>query len=137
MREIKLQTDKIFYDITGEIQGSLTIKNGFVTIQSLHTTAGIKIMENEKYLHNDIERYLEKLVPRSTKYDHDDIERRIVPTNERKNARSHLCAFFANTTETIPLVNGELQLGQWQRVMFVEFDQGRERTIRIYETSTD
>jgi len=130
-----LHTDKMFYDITEQVQKLVTIKNGFVIIQSMHTTAGIKIMENEKYLLGDIERYLEKLVPRSENYAHDDIERRELPNTERKNTISHLKSFFANTTEIIPVINNHLQLGQWQRIMFVEFDPGRDRTINIYETS--
>ena len=134
----KIKTDKMFYDITdvvAEFAKDTKAYIGFVIIQSLHTTAGIKIMENEEFLIDDMERYLEKLAPRSEKYDHDDIKRRPVPDNERKNAHSHLKAFFANTTETIPVINGELQLGRWQRIMFVEFDPGRDRIIKLYATS--
>jgi len=132
---INIKTDKMFYDITDTVQNCLTIKDGFVTIYVPHTTAAVKIMENEKYLIGDMERYMERLVSRGQRYDHDDIERRDVPVHERLNAYSHLRSFFANTSETIPVTDGKLDLGRWQRLMFVEFDSGREREYRIYERS--
>lgn len=129
-----IKTEKMFYDITDHVLNRLTIKNGFIVVYVPHTTCGIRIMENEKYLLGDLERYLERLAPRGERYDHDDIERRDVPSHERLNAYSHLRSFFANTSETIPVIDGKLQLGKWQRVMFIEFDIGRERKVHIYET---
>lgn len=132
---VTIQTENMFYDITDTIQNILTIQDGFVVIYVPHTTCAIKIMENEKYLLGDMERFMERLVSRGQRYDHDDIERRDVPIHERLNAYSHLRSFFANTSETIPVKDGKLDMGEWQRIMFVEFDAGRTRGFRIYERS--
>ncbi|MFH1592009.1 MAG: secondary thiamine-phosphate synthase enzyme YjbQ [Candidatus Woesearchaeota archaeon] len=105
--------------------------NGFLIAYIKHTTAGLKINENEPRLLKDISNFLEKAAPRNNKYFHDDIHLRDCPENERINAHSHLKHFGLNTSETIPIVNGSLVLGKWQSLFFVEVDGTREREIHI------
>ena len=138
MRTLTIQTTGLFTDITANVElFAQGIDWGFVLVRSLHTTAGIKLMENEPLLLGDLERYLERIVSRDTYYQHDDIDRREnVPDNERKNARSHLCAFFGSDQVLLPVVDGVIGLGTWQRIMFVEFDPGRERTVELHEVDT-
>jgi len=130
MKKIKIHTDKMFYDITSQIK---PVKDGLILVYSPHTTTSVKVMENESRLLKDIERWIEKKAPRWEHYDHDDIEHRPVPAHERMNAYSHLRSFYGSTSEIIPVVNGELALGKWQKVMFIEYDIGRDREIHIYE----
>jgi len=135
MISLIVNTHGLFTDITDTVADFVKdMPSGFVLVRSLHTTAGIKLMENEPLLLGDTERFLERLVPRDTYYQHDDIERRRnVPDNERKNARSHLCAFFGSDQAIIPVTNGKLRLGEWQRVMVVEFDPCRRRVVELHE----
>jgi secondary thiamine-phosphate synthase enzyme len=51
------------------------------------------------------------------------------PVDGRLNAHSHLLGLFMNASETIPIAQGELLLGQWQSIFFIELDGPREERI--------
>jgi len=121
-------------DLTAKIKKIVKaskIKDGFLIIFAKHTTAGLKISENEPRLLKDIANFLEKAAPRSNRYFHDDIHLRNCPPDERINAHAHLKQFGLNTSEIIPLVNGSLTLGKWQSLFFVELDGSRKREIHV------
>ncbi|MDH5302241.1 MAG: secondary thiamine-phosphate synthase enzyme YjbQ [Gammaproteobacteria bacterium] len=107
------------------------IQNGVVTVCSRHTTTAITINEDESRLRDDIAAFFAKLVPASDRYLHNDIHLRDCPPDEPENAHSHLIAMLLGSSESIPLCNGELSLGQWQSVMLLELDGPRPRTVSI------
>jgi thiamine phosphate synthase YjbQ (UPF0047 family) len=83
-----------------------------------------------------LDKYLPKEKPDNRRYLHDLISLRTdVPQDERINAYAHMRTLFFNTSETIPIDNGELMLGKWQDIHFIELDPGdkvsplQERTI--------
>ena len=124
-------------DITEKIKSfvkSSKIKNGLVNIQSRHTTATVFLNENEPLLIKDIKRNLEKLAPQAEKYEHDDFKVRTVNMckGECENGHSHCKAIYLPSSLTLNLIDFELQLGQWQRVLFIELDRARDRKIQIY-----
>jgi len=105
------------------------VANGLVTLISNHTTAYININEKEEMLLKDMTTYLKRLVPRDGDYLHN-----LNPIDGRDNAHSHLMGLFMNSSESIPLSEGKLMLGQWQSVFFIELDGPREKrsvTIQI------
>ena len=125
-----------FIDITDEVKNFLKeseIKNGLVNIQVLHTTAGLIFNENEPLLIEDIKLHLERTAPRDLKYNHDDFGRRKVNLcdDECVNGHSHCKAIHLPVNITINLINGEVQLGQWQRILFIELDKARKRRVQI------
>jgi len=132
---LTIQTDQTFYDITDDValfaSDALGHFDGYVHVMTLHTTTGLRIMEMEPRLLRDIERAMEQFAPRFAYYHHDDIEHRPVPDNERLNAYSHLRSLFFATELTVPVENGRLMLGEWQRIAFAELDPGRERTVML------
>lgn len=109
------------------------IRNGLVNIQSLHTTSVVLVQENEPLLLEDIKKSLERIAPKDTDYDHDDFGRRTVNMcdNECCNGHSHCKAVCLPTSITLNLINGQMQLGTWQRIMFIELDRARPRKIQI------
>ena len=119
----------MFTDITDDIKIPEGAK--FAHIQSKHTTAAVRVMENETALKYDMERFLKTIIPENGYYAHDIVEMRNVPPDERKNGFSHLRFLFFNTSEFIPIEDGKLSLGKWQRVFLVELDPFREREIQI------
>ena len=135
VQERKIKTNRKFsiIDITNEIKNYITSKkigDGQITITTKHTTAVIRINENEERLLLDIEQFLKEIVPEGRNYLHDDIEKRKnCPKNEPKNACAHLRALLMGASETIPIKNGELVLGKWQRIFFIELDGPRKRTF--------
>ena len=108
---------------------------GLLHIFTKHTTCAIKIIESELLLLADINNFLNELIPQHNNYMHDKIEIRQVPPNERVNAFSHLRQLMFSTSETIPVVDGKLDLGKWQSIFLVELDPARDREIVLTYTN--
>ena len=125
-----------FVDLTSALTSlvaGLDIDSGVVTVQTRHTTTGLMINEHEPLLLGDLEAMFERLVPSSPPYSHDDLSRRTVNLGpgERCNGPAHCRAALLRTTETVPIVEGTLTLGRWQRVFLVEFDGGQRREVAV------
>ena len=132
--EIETGNGIVLHDLMQGIRENITksgITNGFVTVTSQHTTTAIAINENEARLLDDVKAFLERLIPASDKYLHNDIALRDCPSDEPENAHSHLAAMLLGSSEVIPLVNGELVLGQYQSVMLYELDGPRSRKVSV------
>ena len=97
------------------------VRDGILTVSSMHTTAGITINEGESRLMQDIGEHLLKLVPRGAGYQHDRID---------NNAHAHIASTLIGPSVNLSIQSGTLGLGTWQRVLFVEFDGPRRRTVR-------
>jgi secondary thiamine-phosphate synthase enzyme len=122
-------------DLTPRVEALLAasgMTTGMVNVQSRHTTTGIVVNENEPLLLADLAALLDRLAPRDNGYAHDELHRRPgVPADERPNGHAHAKASLLRTAETVNVVGGRLQLGRWQRLLFVELDGPREREISL------
>lgn len=105
-----------------------TIRDGLLQISSLHTTAGIILNEIQDALLADVRSLFEQLIPRGVYYQHND-ER--LSDCDRKNADAHLRAIIIGHSLSIPVENGQLKLGQWQQVLFSEFDGPNHRQLHL------
>jgi secondary thiamine-phosphate synthase enzyme len=118
-------------DLTERISGvvhSSGVKEGLVSLWSLHTTCAVFINENQSALHADIKTFLELTVARSGKWMHNDPEH---SDCDRNNADAHLRAMLLGHGMTMQVTGGELVLGQWQRVLAAELDGPRIRSVRV------
>jgi len=126
---------EIFTNITEVIKEEVNkagIKYGLCIIYSKHTTTTIGLLEDETLLKLDEKDFFERLASSNCLYRHDDIEKRDVPPEERRNGYSHLRAMLLNPQTTIPIIDGELDLGKWQKIFYIECDLGKEdRTYNI------
>jgi len=104
------------------------VREGLVSLWSLHTTCAVFINENQSALHVDIKQFLEQTVSRQGKWMHNDPEH---SDCDRNNADAHLRAILLGHSMTVQISAGELVLGQWQRILTAELDGPRERTFRI------
>ena len=125
-----------FIDITQDVLAfarHVRIQNGIIVAFSRHTTAAIKINENEPLLLEDLKDLLKSLAPREEYYRHNDFDIRTVNMhpNEPKNGHSHCQHLMLGTSETIPLISGNLQLGEWQSVFLIELDESRDRRVTV------
>lgn len=107
------------------------IRNGQALVCSRHTTTAIAINEWEERLLDDLRAYLEKLAPPGDRYLHDDLHLRDVPEDEPENAHSHLMAVTLGSSETVPIMDGELALGTWQSILLFDLDGPRARTVSV------
>ena len=123
-----------FLDITEDIAAVVKqseIQHGLVHICSSHTTAAIRINENEPLLLTDFRRLLERLVPGGD-YDHDDLVRRPgVPPDEPRNGHAHCQHLLLSSAESLPIVDGRMVLGPYQRVFLIELDSPRPRQVTV------
>jgi secondary thiamine-phosphate synthase enzyme len=112
-------------DVTAQVRDWLAgsgIKDGLLTVSSLHTTARININEREAKLEGDMITFLKRFVPRDGDYGHN-----LDPIDGRDNAHSHLIGLLMNSSETIPVAAGKMVLGEWQSIFFIELDGPRDR----------
>ena len=122
-------------DITDEVAEAVResgIEEGIACVYSPHTTCCVRVNEFESGFLEDFAELLRRLVPIQTYYAHDDWDKRtenICPEDmDVGNGHSHCMAMLLGTAgESIPVREGELSLGTWQRVLFIELDRERER----------
>ncbi len=99
------------------------IKNGIVNIFVVGSTAGLSTMEYEPGLLKDLPEAFEKIVSTKHRYHHDE-------TWQDGNGYAHLRSTLLGTSLTIPIEDGATQLGVWQQVVLIDFDnRPRQRTI--------
>ena len=118
-------------DLTDRVMAyvrSLDIREGLVSLWSMHTTCAVLINEFQTALLSDIKRLLEEVVARDAEWMHNNPE---LSDCDRMNADSHLRAMLLGHSLTLQISGGELVLGQWQRILAAELDGPRARTLRI------
>jgi secondary thiamine-phosphate synthase enzyme len=122
-------------DITEEVQEAVResgVQDGIACVYSPHTTCCVRVNEFEQGFLEDFAGLLLRLVPRETYYAHDDWDRRTEniceEDMEAPNGHAHVMSMFLGSAgESIPVGDGELCMGQWQRVLFIELDRSRPR----------
>ena len=135
---LRIETQKApeFIDITERVRQCVSesmIRNGSVTIFSRHTTAAIKINENEPLLLQDMETFLERISPRNGHYMHNDFTIRTVNMTEDEcpNGHAHCQQLLLSTSECIPIIDGIVQIGRWQSEFVIELDRPRLREVLV------
>tara|TARA_B100001167_G_scaffold166105_1_gene114967 strand:+ start:76 stop:558 length:483 start_codon:yes stop_codon:yes gene_type:complete len=116
-----------FIDITDEVNGFLKdsgISGGMLLVFSRHTTSAIVIQENEPLLIEDFKALLENTASKDASYKHNDFDVRTVHMHENEcpNGHSHCQHLVLGSSEMVPVIDGEMPLGEWQRIFMVELD---------------
>ena len=124
-----------FLDITDLLREEVQragLRIGRLHLQSLHTTLGLAVNENEPLLLQDFASLLERLAPAGVGYEHDDFARRFdVATDEPVNGHAHCRQLLLTGFATLLVEDGELVLGRWQSVFAVELDGPRTRELAV------
>ena len=126
MAEFQIKSSEVceIIDITSQVAAGIPdgMKNGVCVIYSPHTTAGITVNENyDPDVKHDILMRLEALAPgNNAEYKHAE-----------GNSAAHIKASLIGISQTVPVRNGKLALGQWQGIYFCEFDGPRSRQVRL------
>lgn len=124
-----------FWDLTEiarEVLARTEVRHGQVTVYTPHTTTTLLINESETGFLNDFRRMINTVVPEDAYYEHDDHELRTenVQEDEFLNGQAHCRqALVGSASVAVPVVEGELLVGRWQRILFAELDQARERRV--------
>jgi secondary thiamine-phosphate synthase enzyme len=97
------------------------IQEGMLLISAMHITAGVIINDNEPGFHKDLDNLLERLTPYGAHYNHNF-------TGE-DNGAAHLRSILVGHEVIVPITNGKLDLGPWQRIFYAEFDGQRNKRL--------
>jgi len=112
-----------FVDLTDKVQevaSESAIQNGMVHVFAPHATGILVLTENDYALLNDIKEFLEEIVPKQRAYHHPS------------NAHSHLRSMLLPPDKTLPVIDGHVEFGTWQSLLFVETDvYPRQRNLII------
>lgn len=131
--ELRVNTHKkvCIIDITDDIENFVrqsSVLNGLCNVYVAHTTAAIIINEFEPNLEQDFITFFEKTVSKNVQWRHNSID---------NNAEAHLLSGAFGPYATIPVKNGILRLGTWQRIILCEFDGPRTRNVIVSVVSND
>jgi secondary thiamine-phosphate synthase enzyme len=112
-----------FIDLTEKVRETVAqsrIKNGIIHVFAPHATGILVLTETEYGLLSDIKEFLEEIIPKDDSYNHPS------------NAHSHLRSLLLPPDKTLPLIDGRVEFGTWQSLVFVETDvHPRRRTVII------
>ncbi len=116
-----------FVNITPDVEKALKesgISEGLVLVNAMHITASVFINDDECGLHNDFERFLERLAPEKpyNQYDHNGYE---------DNADAHLKRQIMGRETVVAVTAGKLDFGPWEQIFYGEFDGMRDKRLLI------
>jgi secondary thiamine-phosphate synthase enzyme len=116
-----------YINITPEINRCLQdsgIKEGLVLVNAMHITASVFINDDESGLHNDFEKWLEKLAPEKphSQYQHNGYE---------DNADAHLKRQVMGREVVVAITEGKLDFGPWEQIFYGEYDGLRKKRVLV------
>ena len=117
-----------FINITDEIETAIResgVKEGLVLVNAMHITASVFINDDESGLHNDYDKWLEKIAPHEpvSQYRHND-------TGE-DNADAHMKRQVMGREVVVAITNGQLDFGPWEQIFYGEFDGRRRKRVLV------
>ncbi|MCD6448378.1 MAG: YjbQ family protein [Thermoplasmata archaeon] len=124
--EVRSERRGEYIDITTEIEKMIDkseVKNGVVIIHELHTTAALTIQENDTSVHEDTKEIMDRLVPLDREYRHS--------YEGNANAVAHIKNQIFGSNLAIPVIDGKIALGTWQRIFLIELFETRHRKIAV------
>ena len=119
---------RAFFNITSQVEAALResgVREGLCLVNAMHITASVFINDDERGLHADYERWLEKLAPEKphNAYDHNR-------TGE-DNADAHLKRTIMGREVVVAITDGKLDFGPWEQIFYAEFDGLRRKRALI------
>lgn len=99
------------------------VKEGYVLVSAMHITASVFVNDLEEGLFQDIWEWLEGIAPFREDYKHHN-------TGE-DNGDAHLKNLIMHHQVIVPITDGDLDLGPWQRIFYGEFDGQRRKRVVV------
>ena len=120
-------TRRALLNITPQVESALAesgVREGLCLVNAMHITASVFINDDESGLHDDFEKWLEKLAPEKphSQYRHNGSE---------DNADAHLKRTIMGREVVVAVTAGRLDFGPWERIFYGEFDGKRAKRVLI------
>jgi secondary thiamine-phosphate synthase enzyme len=122
MRRIEVHTERALQalDVTDAVAGQ-PWPDGWLVLSAPHTTVALVLGEGDPEMLEDYEKVAAGLVAPFEPFKHH--------RNDNPNANAHVISSFAGTQLLLPVEGGRVVLGTWQRIIFIELDGPKSRTI--------
>lgn len=117
-----------FVNITPDVEQALRdsgIREGMVLVNPMHITASVFINDDEHGLHQDYDRWLERLAP------HEPVSGYLHNQTGEDNADAHMKRQVMGREVVVAITNGKLDFGPWEQIFYGEFDGGRKKRILV------
>jgi secondary thiamine-phosphate synthase enzyme len=115
-------------DITAGVQSVVDqagVDSGLASVFVPGSTAAVTTMEHEPGGVHDLREALDRLIPKDGDYEHNRL-------NADTNSHAHIRAAIVGASETLPVRGGRVELGTWQQIVLVDFDdRPRQRTVVV------
>ncbi|HUX01957.1 MAG TPA: secondary thiamine-phosphate synthase enzyme YjbQ [Phycisphaerae bacterium] len=128
-KELWMQTAtrRALVNITPEVEQCLAesgIREGLCLVNAMHITAAVFINDDEAGLHQDFEKWLEKLAPEKpyAQYHHN---------NGEDNADAHLKRTIMGREVVVAVTDEKLDFGPWEQIFYGEFDGRRRKRMLV------
>jgi len=120
-------TRREIINITPDVERALKesgIQEGLLLVNAMHITASVFINDNESGLHNDFEKWLERLAPEKpySQYEHNGFE---------DNADAHLKRTVMGREVVVAVTEERLDFGPWEQIFYYELDGMRRKRVLI------
>jgi secondary thiamine-phosphate synthase enzyme len=125
---INTPTRRAYVNITPNVRKIVEesgINEGICLVNAMHITASVFINDNESGLHQDFDKWLERMAPHAPtdQYEHNE-------TGE-DNADAHLKRQIMGREVLVAITNGKLDFGPWEQIFYGEFDGRRNKRILV------
>ena len=134
--QVRPEARYAYLDLTDDLRRAIKdsgVTEGCAVVFCAHTTCALLINEWEDGALADFRARVQALVPGDVYYAHDDLERRtqnLQEGHERANGRAHVGVMLLGaTSHAVPVAAGEPAFGQWQRLLLLELDEPKDRSI--------
>jgi secondary thiamine-phosphate synthase enzyme len=119
---------RAFVNITPQVETCLResgIKEGLMLCNAMHITASVFINDDESGLHEDYERWLERLAP------HEPVSQYLHNRTGEDNGDAHLKRQVMGREAVVAVTGGKLDFGPWEKIFYGEFDGGRRKRVLV------
>lgn len=119
---------RAFINITPDVRSAVQesgVREGIALVNAMHITASVFINDNESGLHQDYDRWLERLAP------HEPTSQYLHNRTGEDNADAHLKRQVMGREVVVAITDGDLDFGPWEQIFYGEFDGGRRKRALI------
>jgi secondary thiamine-phosphate synthase enzyme len=117
-----------FVNITSDVEQAVResgVKEGLCLVNAMHITASVFINDDESGLHQDYDKWLEKLAP------HEPISQYLHNRTGEDNGDAHLKRQIMGREVTVAITGGKLDFGPWEQIFYGEFDGRRRKRVLV------
>ena len=124
----EIPTRRAFVNITRQVEACLReseVQEGLALVNAMHITASVFINDDESGLHQDYEKWLEKLAP------HEPISQYLHNRTGEDNADAHMKRQVMGREVVVAITAGKLDFGPWEQIFYGEFDGRRKKRVLV------